>query len=241
MAIADRATSEGSGNGASLTYAHTVAGTDSLAIWVCSNTFKSGAGNHPSTVTYAAVGLTALGSGITDADNRVRAWRLAAPATGANNVVLNTTAATDITGQSISYSGVDQTTPNDAVQELTSASTTPSHAITSETDDMVVDFAAGWNWAGAVATGGLTLRDEIDLNTGLNSIATGDAAGAASVTASWSFGAFYDDPFGLIGFNVNRATGILDAFQDDAFQDNPFQDPNFPKVPALHRGQYRRF
>ena len=204
--IGDRAVAGSAGTGTSLTYSHTVAGTSEKALWVGVTSYRSSARSDPTGITYAAAALTKLANflGGGGNDNVCSLWRRIAPSSGANNVVVTHSVSHDITAASISYSGVDQTTPNDAVSSLDSTSTTPSHSVSSATGDVVVSFAMGWSWAAAAAGGGLTLRYEDDNNNGLNSIAIGDASGAGSVTCSWSFGGFYDDPHGLFSFNINQ-------------------------------------
>lgn len=215
MAIADLAHASSEATGTSLTFAHTVAGSDT-AMWVGVTSFKSSGVADPTGITYAAAALTELadflGGGAND--NACSLWRKTAPATGSNNVVVTHGASHDITAMSVSYSGVDQTTPNDAVQELDSADADPTHAVTSETDDQVVSFIMGWGWTTLGEDGDLTLRLENNNTSGLNSIAVGDAPGAASVNASWTT-ASYNDPHGLFSFNVNAAgAGPATAIKD---------------------------
>jgi len=207
MAIADRAVATGESATATITYSHTVAGTADLCLWVYVNNFQTGGGDVPNTVTYAGAGMTAIGNYMAGGgnDNNISLWVLVAPATGANDVVVSFTGSHDGTAMSISYSGVDQTTPNDAPSINDVVSATPSRAITSETDDMVVDFVGWWSGAGATATGAGTEQLENFNGTGLNSCAVADAAGAASVTMGWSITGGPGDTHGQIGFNVNAA------------------------------------
>ena len=55
------------------------------------------------------------------------------------------------------------------------------------------------------AAGDLTERYEDNNTSGLNSIAIGDAPGAASVAANWD-GSSVSDPHGVISINLNQAT-----------------------------------
>jgi len=211
VAIADRAVATSDGTGTTLTYSHTVAGSTDLCIWVCVDDFRNPTSSDPSGITYAAGALTKLSNylGGTGNDNAVSLWRRVAPSTGANNVVVTHAQSHDITAMSISFSGVDQTTPNDAVQANDSTATDPTHDITSETNDQVVDFVAGWGTAADAwqAAGGLTERLENSNTSGVNSMAVGDAAGAATVTAAWTTTVNPSDPHGQMGFNINQSGG----------------------------------
>ena len=80
---------------------------------------------------------------------------------------------------------------------------TPTHSVTSETGDMVVRFIRGWGWVTLGEDSDLTSRLENNNSSGLNSIAVGDAPGAATVNASWTTASF-NDPFGLSSFSVNQ-------------------------------------
>jgi hypothetical protein len=206
MAIADLATATSDGTGTTLTYAHTVAGATDLVLWCAVDSFRTGGPTDPTGVTYAAAALAEIADflGGSGNDNPCSLWRRLAPATGANNVVVTHANSHDITAMTVSYSGVDQTTPNDAVQELDSADGDPTHAVTSETGDRVVSFIMGWGWVGLGEDGDLTIRLENNNSSGINSVAVGDAPGAASVNASWTTTSF-NDPFGLFSFNVNQA------------------------------------
>jgi hypothetical protein len=206
MAIADRATATSDGTGTSLTYAHSVAGTTNLVIWCAVDSWRNTNFADPTSVTYAGGALTKLANflGGGGNDNACSVWRRIAPATGSNNIVVTHAQSHDITAMSYSSSGVDQTTPNDTVQSLDSTDADPTHSVTSETGDLVVSFIMGWGWVGLGEDGDLTIQLENNNTSGINSIAVGDAPGAASVNASWTTTSF-NDPFGLFSFNVNAA------------------------------------
>lgn len=209
MAIGDRATATSDISGSTtLAYPHSVAGSSNLVIWANVDSWRSGGGTDPTGITYAGSGLTKISnyaaSGATE--NVVSLWRKLAPATGANNVVVTHSEAHDITAVSYSSSGVDQTTPNDAVQQANTADPDPTHAITSETGDLVVSFKSGWNWTSLGEDGDITIRLENANLSGVNSMAVADAPGAVSVNVSWTTGTI-TEPHGLMSFNVNAAGG----------------------------------
>lgn len=216
MAIADRAVATSDTTATSLTYAHTVAGTTDLCIWVATDNWSpsGAAAADPTGVTYAAQALTELADfgGGTANDNLLTLWRRIAPATGANNVVITCSASTDITGISYSSSGVDQGTPNDVPVENDVTTATPTHDITSETGDMVVSFAGCWNTTtGFTAGGASTERLENNNTNTVNSIAISDADGAATTTMSWTMAGGSVEPHGQMSFNINAAGGAAPA------------------------------
>lgn len=208
MAVADRVVATGEGTStSSVSYAHAVTGPDP-AIFVGVVSFPIG---DPSSVTYDGVSMTKIAgwAGGGSNDNNVAIYKLAGCSTGSHNVVISVAGGTDACGISISYSGVDQTTPNGTVTVQDVTTSPVSTAITSTTDDVVVSYfgywgnVAGGNWA--TATSPLVERvEESNGSANLNSIAVGDAPGGApTVTVGWSSTA--PDKFGQAAFNVNQA------------------------------------
>lgn len=105
MAVAPDASSSTSSNSAtSVTLSHTNNG-DLLEVGV--------AVNNPSDVvtgaTYAGVAMTRVRM-----DTTTYIYKLVAPATGANNIVVSLSSASPVAVFGQSFTGVDQTTPNDA-------------------------------------------------------------------------------------------------------------------------------
>jgi hypothetical protein len=207
VAIADRATATSDTTGTSLTYAHSVSGSTDLAIWVYVDCFRSPTTSDPSGVTYAGAAMTKISNyaGGTGNDNFMSLWRRAAPSTGANNVVVTFSQSHEIVSSSISYSGVDQTTPNDTPVNNDVTVTNPSHSITSATGDMVVDATGWWGGTGATPSGAGTERVENANLTGVNSLSVQDAPGAASVSVGWTYEGAPPDRHGQIAFNINAA------------------------------------
>ncbi len=133
MAIAyDSSSKSDTGSASSLTYAHTCTGADLVLlvqIWC-------GTSRTISSVTYNGVGMTQISSisgGDIGAGETHALFRLVAPATGANNVVVTLSGSTAIASISSSYTGVNQTTPIDATRTETNLETGTSYseAITS--------------------------------------------------------------------------------------------------------------
>ena len=214
----DRAVATADTSGGSLTYAHTVAGASDRVLWVCIDSWRSGGGTDPTSVTYNGQALTKLAGfmGGPGNDNNVSLWRLLAPPAGTANVVVTHQNPHDITAMSYSLSEVDQTTPNGTPVLNDTTAADPSSSVPSETGDLVVSFFFGWSWVAEVAaTGALTERLENNNGGGLNSMIVGDAPGAASVTASWESSTI--EVHGTVNFNVNQAAaGGITGYRDAA-------------------------
>lgn len=99
----------------SLTWSHTCTGSDRcLIVGVALSPTASDAG-FATTATYNGVAMTSIGL-VHSAGNTsgyVQMFRLAGPATGANTVAVTATGGTPdaLSGGSVSFTGVDQTTP----------------------------------------------------------------------------------------------------------------------------------
>lgn len=130
-----------SGGGTTSTWAHTCTGSDGLLLVGTA----IGTGKTASGVTYNAVSATqavTLASGGLTFDNGYL-FRLVAPATGANNIVVTVSADTFIYSAATSYSGVDQTSPIDATGTNSTTGTSVSVSITTTVDN---DWLAGFWW-----------------------------------------------------------------------------------------------
>lgn len=112
MAVAHDADSNGNSGAtavASLTWAHTITGSNTLLLVGISWT---GTSTTISTVTYAAAnptGNTATTDATTSYHSRIYWW--VNPTTGANNVVVTPSVSASIYGGGSSFTGVDQLTP----------------------------------------------------------------------------------------------------------------------------------
>lgn len=117
----------------SLTYAHTVTGANAVLV-VGSWMFNSSA--TFSSCTYNGVSMTNLVNRTTDGTGGdIRILGLANPATGSNNVVITCSSSKQIFGNSVSYTGVDQTTPfPDTGTSGSSSGTSFSISITTTVD-----------------------------------------------------------------------------------------------------------
>jgi hypothetical protein len=139
MAIALEATSQADqASATSLSWSHTCTGSDRclyVHAWYEGNTAPDIA------ATYNGVAMTRLSN--LDQGNAVACavFRLVAPATGANTVVVDLGGVTrDLAGFGRSYTGVHQTTPEQNVATNLGLDTSPTVTVTSQTDDLVLDF-----------------------------------------------------------------------------------------------------
>lgn len=189
--------------GTTLTYAHTIGGTANyLKVGVAANNVNPG----PITgVTWNAVAMTRLGSELAPDTNLVVSyWYLVNPATGTHNVVVTTTTGTDaIASGASSYIGVDTSTPHGTPATATGTSTAPSVNVTSASGELVVD-AVGVHDTTLTACG---QTQRVNVNDVGPNVSQGDAdaAGAASVTMSWT--AALSMGWGIIGVALKPAGG----------------------------------
>lgn len=192
MAVAFDARSEGEAvPGTSLTIAHTVSGSN--RVLYCAITHDPG-GDEVDQVT-ATYNGTAMAVFFTDmtthASRRVRVFRLVAPDTGTHDVVLSWGGDSQFfRAVCASFTGVDQTTPDDA-QVLTDGSgggTSTSRSVSSATGDMVMDTVVLSAFATSMAVSGTNTEINQIVAAGMgNGIAASYEAGAATVTPSWSW------------------------------------------------------
>lgn len=125
MAVAFDATAEsttGAIPATSLTFAHTCTGTGLVLIVGVASTAS------PTSVTYNGVPMNKISA---DVSNTAVSslWFLAAPATGANNVVINMASSVTICGGTVSVKNASQTPPVNIVPSKASAVTAISGAI----------------------------------------------------------------------------------------------------------------
>lgn len=125
----------------SLTWSHTV-GAGSNRILVVGVSIRNSAGQTVSSVTYAGVGLTFIGAQSNGTNSRIEMWRLLAPATGTNSIVVTMSAGAHFVGGAASFTGVDQTTPLGTFVSATGNTSTPTVNASSATGEVVIDTLA---------------------------------------------------------------------------------------------------
>ena len=203
MAIAFDASSENNvaAGTATSTHAHTCTGSDLILYIGIAIQNTSGL----STVTYNGVSATLVGEVTNGVSDKMHLYRLVAPATGSNNVVVTRVSTTGGMWVKVaSYTGVDQSSPSDDIDTGSTTGTVTELTITTtptQNDGWAIFYAA--NWDGGTVTAGTGLgaaRASSNLwNRILDTNAT-IASGANSLTAV--------KPSGVSGF-----TGVVESFK----------------------------
>ncbi|MDQ2977360.1 MAG: right-handed parallel beta-helix repeat-containing protein, partial [Acidobacteriota bacterium] len=180
-----------SSNQTTQTWSHTV-GAGSNRILIVGVSFKNGAANVNS-ITYGGTALVSIGSR-TDAgtNTKIEIWKLVAPASGTANIVVTLSAAKRIVAGSVSFTGVDQTTPNGAFASNVGSNNTPTVNVASAVGELVIDTLATQGDASpATVSVGQTQRwnRTTGANDGNEVLGGGSTKpGAATVTMSWTLG-----------------------------------------------------
>ncbi len=193
---------------------HTIGSGDDRCIWVYA--WNGGSGFTVSgTPTFAGNNLSLL-SGMPFNGDPVFAnfygYRLISPPVGSGALVMNFSASTTVTILVISAAGVDQITPNDAVDTDTSADPGGDSTATtaSEVGDEVVDilFTGGISAGGNFIPGaGQTVLANVYNSAEGHALASSRKAGAVSVTQTWDIFTAIGDvaSFHHFQMNVNAA------------------------------------
>src|SRR3990167_2930414 len=140
MAVVFDALSSGAVDANTITVAHTCTGSNRLlVVGIGIDGAQTVSAGYP---TYAGVEMTQVAT-FAPGNFRIYIYYLVAPATGANNIVCNFSAAQDIGLVAVSYTGVAQTTPLDAnTAGADDASEPIGGAITTVADNDLVLFVA---------------------------------------------------------------------------------------------------
>ena len=210
MAVAFDARSEATTNGAtSLSWSHTCTGSDRV-LYVAITHENGSTDVDAVTATYNGVSMAIFFTDTTtNANKHTRVFRLVAPATGANTIALDWGGLNRaFSAVAASFTGVDQTTPDDAQQAETndlSGSTNQDRA--SAVGDMVVDvFVAASSVAGVAVNDGNTEINQIFASQTARGVAMSYEAGATTVTIGWAWTSGFTN-FIHWTWNVNAATG----------------------------------
>ncbi len=172
----------------SSSWSHTCSGAQRCLLVFLSihtNTFSCQA----TAVTYNGVSLTSLNTGHVEFAVRTELWRLTGPASGANTIAVTWDNGTDDVhriSHGISYTGVDQTTPNRTVQSGTGTDGAPTLTYTnSQAGDTVVAHMGDDNGWYDVSSGTQRAKNQVgDFPNVYGSIA--EKTNGTSVTISWS-------------------------------------------------------
>jgi hypothetical protein len=196
--------------GSPLTWTHTASGSNrAVIVGISQNNNVYVAGEV--TVTYGGTAMTFLGERPTDdqPSGAAQLFGLVNPPTGAQTVsAQHSTGTYGFIGGSISFTGVDQTTPFGtavtAAGDNSGGSTPPTASVSSASGNMVVDVVV-YGSALSGATGTLQWMDNVDSSTGANNAAQSTYAGASSVTVGYN--PTNKDWWGLVAVSINAASG----------------------------------
>lgn len=209
-AVAYDASSKGSGGGAggTLTVAHTTSGSNRV-LYGCVTGYDNTYNTGDLTATYNGVSMTSyINDTTTNANRPIHVFRLIAPATGANNFVLSWPSGTRYFSVLLaSFTGAHQTTPEDTADMVDGGGggNIMSNAITSATDDMVMDcivlHPATTGFGVDAGQGNTEMQTEETGSFNVHGISY--EAGAATVTVGWDWVEFVD--YLHYGWNINAA------------------------------------
>ena len=199
-------------NGTSLSWSHTASGTDRLVLVGVSVGVISDTPHTISSVTYGGQAMTSVDRQETNNNvgdsGYVELFSLVNPPTGAQTIVVTkASTACDILGGSISFTGVDQTTPLVTANEVSAGGTANpiSLTVTSSVGNMVVDAVCKGSALAAPTGSGMTNRilRNVNAGSGAGNLSMSTKAGAASNVLTY---ANSDSEFwGIIGVDVKAA------------------------------------
>ena len=181
-------TASTAGNDTSLTWSHTI-GTGLNRLLVVGVAMRKG-NVVPTGVTFGGVPLTNIGTLATGKkDAGVSLWGLASPASGAAGIVVTFGSKQKATAGSVSFDGVDQTTPWGAFVSINGNATTASITVASAPGEVVIDAISAHDGKITITPGsGQAQRWNSSSGGGKGEIqgAGSTAPGSASVTMSWT-------------------------------------------------------
>lgn len=140
--------------------------------------------------------MTAIHTDTTTNSNRhIRIFRLTAPSATTANVVFSWSGGNHMRAICAAYNGVDQTTPEDAVQTVdgSGGGTSSTVNVSSATGNMVMDALTAAAGVTALTAGaGQTEINQMTTDTGAGhqALASSYESGGATVTMSWSWTGF---------------------------------------------------
>jgi hypothetical protein len=198
-------------NKASLTWSHTVSGPNTLlTVGVSVGKVTTNIQAYSLGVTFNGVAMTSANSGHlqsgTSNTGFVELFYLKNPSSGAHTVAVTLTGGTaDMEAGSVSFNGVDQTTPISHVATNSGNGTSATLTVTSAVGDMAVNAEVSGGGSGGNTTSGNTMRWNNQQNTtsagGYGAQST--AAGASSVNMSYTIDS---DNWGIIGLDIVAAS-----------------------------------
>jgi hypothetical protein len=202
----------------SYTWQHTCTGTDRLLIVAISS--GNGGTDTFSGVTYNGVSMTLLTSNAVSASVVSRVYYLVNPASGANDIVVSLSAATNFPiGKAVSYTNADQATQPDVavVHEEDSGATVSTGITTASANDLLVSVLfvdsgdAPWS-----PTDGATARTSVaETGNGAGIYVSDNAqASAGAGTVTWSKASSTNEYSSVI-FAIRGVAGVASAGSAD--------------------------
>lgn len=174
---------------ASQSWSHTVAAGSDRVLVVCvrARDVLVQADTRPSSVTFGAQNLTEAVYQAGAVSTGVSIWYLAAPTVGTDTITVTPAGAcsTGLRGSAQSFTGVDQSTPIDAVNSAAGSSTSATASVTVVTDlAWLIDSFYHFDSSSNVAPdGSQTLRDEpVDSDTRGHSDRSAVSTGSQAMT-----------------------------------------------------------
>jgi len=194
-------------NTTSISWSHTCSGSNRLL--VAGVGMGGGTSGVSLTTTYGAATMTSAGLVLSNNqfDGFVQLFYLVAPATGTDTITVSVDSlqTRDLLGGSLSFTGVDQTTPLTGIGTNFGFDANPTVTVASAAGNMVVDAAV---CGSAFVSSNQTLRwmNNLNGNSGASNAAQSTAAGAGSVTMSYVSGS---DWWGIIAASVVAAAASI--------------------------------
>ena len=197
-----------SATGTSLSWSHTCTGSNRLlVVGVAVGTVTSDA-SLVTTVTYNGVSMTSASKVHSNGSSNgyIQMFYLIAPATGANTVAVTNNSSADLAGGSVSFAGVNQSTPTSGLATNVGNGTSGSVSVSTNVGDMVIDaLCNGSGFASGTSLQTTRWLINANSNSAAGNGASSTAAGAAgSVTMGYTN--FNLDWWGLIGINIKQVT-----------------------------------
>jgi len=189
------------------TFSHTTSGANrALVVYV----ILSGISQSVSTITYAGTSLALIGAR-DDSDTsgtRIEAWGLAAPASGANNVIVTlsaSNAAWDVSA--VSFTGAHQTGGSTTFNGFTGAdadgvTASVSVNITTTSSDMVTDCSASNSNNGTTSSPGTQIWQDNSGATNTQGQYYASTGTSETLTETWDVISFGKQ---VVGLNITKA------------------------------------
>ena len=190
-----------------LTWSHTIsAGANRILIVGTSNTLATDSSKTITGVTYGGAPLTRAGFQANGTKVRAEIWFLMNPAIGTANVVVTLPSATDLTGGSLGFTGVDPQTGLGTFASASGSTTAPTVAVAAIGNSSIVVDTLGAVGTTGTATAGAGQTARWNLSTGATTAdvrggGSTELATASSVTMSWTLGTAHEWAIGAISVN----------------------------------------